>query len=76
MMHNLYPANRDNRDMALQCVTCSGQCYRDNRDTPLKGVTYVTLATIRLMVPIPPKSCGWGSAARDTEATHTAGGAR
>lgn len=35
---------RDNRDSPSLCVTCAGQNYRDERDTPLGGVTFVTLA--------------------------------
>lgn len=36
---------RDNRDMSR---TCSDQCDRDKRDTPLKGVTAVTLVANEL----------------------------
>lgn len=35
---------RDNRDMPSPCATCVDQNCRDIRDTPLGGVTYVTLA--------------------------------
>ncbi len=44
--------HRDNRDMPSPCVTCAGQTYRDERDTPLGGVTAVTLARL---VAEPPK---------------------
>jgi hypothetical protein len=37
--------HRDNRDMSR---TCSDQCDRDNRDTPLGGVTNVTLVRSEL----------------------------
>lgn len=37
--------HRDNRDMSR---TCSDQCDRDKRDTPLKGVTAVTLVANEL----------------------------
>lgn len=43
--------HRDNRDMSSPCVTCAGQIYRDERDTPLGGVTAVTLA--RLFADLP-----------------------
>lgn len=69
-MHSLY---RDSRDM---CVTCAGQCCRDRRDTPLGGVTIVTLARSKpILVPMPPKTFAGRVAVRDTEATHTGGGA-
>ena len=47
-MTDLY---RDKRDRPSLCVTCAGQNDRDSRDTPLGGVTTVTLTK---MVPIPP----------------------
>jgi hypothetical protein len=42
--------HRDNRDMPSPCVTCADQHCRDERDTPLGGVTVVTLVD---MVPMP-----------------------
>lgn len=47
MMTDLH---RDNRDIPSLCVTCAGQHDRDERDTPLGGVTDVTLADL---VPMP-----------------------
>ena len=41
MMHNLY---RNERNGCELFVTCSGQCDRNERNTPLGGVTVVTLA--------------------------------
>lgn len=50
--------HRDNRDMPSLCVTCAGQFDRDERDTPLGGVTFVTLARVFSdLVPIPPFPC-------------------
>jgi hypothetical protein len=43
--------HRDNRDMPSPCVTCADQHCRDERDTPLGGVTVVTLVDV---VPMPP----------------------
>lgn len=66
MMHSFY---RDRRDM---CVTCAGQCYRDRRDTPLGGVTIVTLARAALhQVPMPPFCLGRCTDAPTSKATHT-----
>jgi hypothetical protein len=42
--------HRDNRDMPSPCVTCADQHCRDERDTPLGGVTVVTLVDV---VPMP-----------------------
>ncbi len=41
MMTDLF---RDKRDRPSLFVTCAGQNDRDKRDTPLGGVTFVTLA--------------------------------
>jgi hypothetical protein len=38
--------HHDNRDMPSLCVTCADQHCRDERDTPLGGVTVVTLVDI------------------------------
>ena len=66
MMHSLH---RDSRDM---CVTCAGQCYRDRRDTPLGGVTIVTLADRKpVVVPMPPFCLGRCTDAPTSKATHT-----
>lgn len=55
--------HRDNRDMSSLCVTCAGQNYRDERDTPLGGVTVVTLARVAAeTVPMPGFS-SWGGVA-------------
>ena len=51
--------HRDNRDMPSPCVTCAGKHYRDERDTPLGGVTVVTLSDL---VPM-PRQKGWGGLA-------------
>lgn len=50
---------RDNRDVPSLCVTCAGQNDRDNRDTPLGGVTAVTLARLLAdLVPMPRLAIG------------------
>lgn len=40
--------DRDQRDKRDMSRTCSDQCDRDKRDTPLKGVTAVTLVANEL----------------------------
>lgn len=62
--------HRDNRDMPSQCVTCADQHCRDKRDTPLGGVTVVTLVD---MVPMPLFWIGGGVAGLGPHSTHTAG---
>lgn len=54
--------HRDNRDMPSLCVTCAGQFGRDERDTPLGGVTVVTLA--RMAADLVPMARIWGRGAR------------
>ncbi len=55
-MADLHRDERDRRDM---CVTCAGQHDRDERDTPLGGVTIVTLAKATAnLVPMPPFASG------------------
>lgn len=62
--------HRDNRDMPLLCVTCADQHYRDERDTPLGGVTTVTLVDL---VPMPPFQRVGETAVGGFHSTHTAG---
>ena len=61
---------RDNRDMPSPCVTCAGQHCRDERDTPLGGVTIVTLVEV---VPMPPLEKGQGVGGLGFHSTHTLG---
>lgn len=49
---------RDKRDSPSLCVTCAGQNCRDERDTPLGGVTTVTLARLS-QFPITPSGTQW-----------------
>jgi hypothetical protein len=49
-MDNLHRDMCDNRDM---CVTCHVIPVRDKRDTPLGGVTTVTVTDMVPMVPDP-----------------------
>jgi hypothetical protein len=62
--------HRDSRDMPSLCVTCADQHYRDERDTPLGGVTVVTLVD---MVPMPSFYSGGRGAGGGFHSTHTAG---
>ena len=62
--------HRDNRDMPSLCVTCADQHCRDERDTPLGGVTVVTLVDV---VPMPPFRLAGGTAGRAFPSTHTGG---
>jgi hypothetical protein len=62
--------HRDNRDMPSLCVTCADQYCRDERDTPLGGVTVVTLVD---KVPMPSFWTGGHSAGLGFPSTHTAG---
>jgi len=63
--------HRDNRDMPSPCVTCADQHCRDERDTPLGGVTVVTLVE---MVPMPLFLSGGRGAGGAFPSTHTMGG--
>lgn len=65
---------RDNRDNPSLCVTCAGQNYRDKRDTPLGGVTTVTLVGwLANLVPMPLILGGGASVGRGLHSTHTMG---
>ena len=55
MMIDLY---RENRDMPSLRVKCADQCCHNELDTPLVGVTVVTLVD---MVPMPPLKSGTGT---------------